>query len=265
MDPTTNGIQSELGASMKSPIEVANLTKFQPDFITTQITPLTEHVATTDLRDIHDFISRLGYGDCKSSEYSIFQVKCQIHSFKVYYMHCFVDFPFFSSIGCGYTNHAMCNSDWYVTVARHWILIHSPNTKLFSAHTDPILGKDINAMRCLHNHWFSRFSVVNCVSCVRILWFCVPFRVFTMRLPIFHTFNRLCGRWSEFHKEIQRTNGFQHTNTATLLLSTIFTTNCHYKVSNCEPFLLLCSVFAHFNIHCVFLVHLIGTRSGIFD
>lgn len=74
MDQATNGIHSELGATLKSPIEIGNLTKFQLEPVTTEKVPLMEHVETTDLRNVHDCFSRLGYGDCEFSAYNVINI-----------------------------------------------------------------------------------------------------------------------------------------------------------------------------------------------
>lgn len=66
MDHEMNGSHFELGTTIKSPVQVANLSTFQLEPVTiTQKIPLMEHVDTTDLRSLHDCFSRLGYGDCK--------------------------------------------------------------------------------------------------------------------------------------------------------------------------------------------------------
>lgn len=64
MNGTTNEIRPAVARALKSAIDVMNVTEL-PE-VTTEKNPVLEHVATTDLRDVHDIYSHLGYGDCKT-------------------------------------------------------------------------------------------------------------------------------------------------------------------------------------------------------
>lgn len=64
MDKKTNEIQASVPSALKSAMEVMNLTKPQEAFVLDGKNPVLEHVATTDLRNVNDIYSHLGYGDC---------------------------------------------------------------------------------------------------------------------------------------------------------------------------------------------------------
>lgn len=63
MDQVSNEIRSTVLTSIKSPIEVLNLTKSLEVPVTTEKISSLDHVATTNLYS--SFNSHLGYGDCK--------------------------------------------------------------------------------------------------------------------------------------------------------------------------------------------------------
>lgn len=73
MEQASNEIRSTLSASIKSPIEILNLTG---SAVTTAKIATLDHVTATDIRKVQDLYSRLGYGDCeyshkKKSEFSL--------------------------------------------------------------------------------------------------------------------------------------------------------------------------------------------------
>lgn len=65
MDQISNEIRSTVLTSIKSPIDVLNLTKSLDMPVTTEKISTLDHVATTNLRNVHNIYSHLGYGDCK--------------------------------------------------------------------------------------------------------------------------------------------------------------------------------------------------------
>lgn len=64
MEQASNEIRSTLSASIKSPIEIWNLTG---SAVTTAKIATLDHVTATDIRKVQDLYSRLGYGDCEYS------------------------------------------------------------------------------------------------------------------------------------------------------------------------------------------------------
>lgn len=81
----------------------------------------------------------------------------------------FFFFRFSYSIGCSYTNNVMCNSGGVVAIDCNMVLVYSSNTVYTATHTEQIFGKDVNAVRNLHNCRFSGDGVINRISCIRIL------------------------------------------------------------------------------------------------
>lgn len=75
MDRVSKEIRSTLSTSINSPIDVLNLTKSIEPPVTTDKASTLDHVSATDIRNVHDMYSRLGYGDC---EYTTFHVQKRI-------------------------------------------------------------------------------------------------------------------------------------------------------------------------------------------
>lgn len=63
MDQVSNEIRSTVLTSIKSPIEVLNLTKSLEVPVTTEKISTLDHVASTNLHS--SYSTHLGYGDCK--------------------------------------------------------------------------------------------------------------------------------------------------------------------------------------------------------
>ena len=65
MEQAPNEIRSTLSTSIKSPIEILNLTGSLDVAVTTAKISTLDHVTATDIRKVQDIYSRLGYGDCE--------------------------------------------------------------------------------------------------------------------------------------------------------------------------------------------------------
>lgn len=65
MEQASNEIRSTLSASIKSPIEILNLTGSLDVAVTTEKISTLDRVTATDIRKVQDIYSRLGYGDCE--------------------------------------------------------------------------------------------------------------------------------------------------------------------------------------------------------
>lgn len=66
MDQQTNNIQASVPNAFKSAMALMNLTKPPDPIDSSEKNPMLEQVTTTDLRNVNDIYSRLGYGDCKA-------------------------------------------------------------------------------------------------------------------------------------------------------------------------------------------------------
>lgn len=64
MEHASNEIRASLPVPQKSPLPSMNLTKFLPVIVTTETNPAEEHIEATNLHNVHDIYSRLGYGHC---------------------------------------------------------------------------------------------------------------------------------------------------------------------------------------------------------
>lgn len=161
MDQKTNEIQASVSSALKSAIEVMNLTKPPEASVPSGKNPVLEHVTTTDLRNVNDIYSHLGYGDCMA----YFNINMQ----QIHFINCFLFCPCDSSIGCSYANNAVCNCGRCVAAVGGLLPVYSTNTVHSSSHADQVPCKDTHAVRCLLHYCLSSFSVIDCIPSVRVL------------------------------------------------------------------------------------------------